>query len=240
MNRIHAFIYVTFQIVWRQKQSSADAIRWKVWMMLWFCHAFLSHTVSTIVLYSLKGRIECVSSANALTLFSILNDCKMMSWLSQWSKLPTMFFRHFCPLIFMYELVCLINKWIRRLPTAFNYGSMKTECRRNARKQRNTIEIKECTFSGPTTMAFVDIGCPAQWIQVRISILHSSVGKWLDDEKERFIKALELFPKDWDKITEYVSLCAVYYHRLGPERSSKSKAILRNISNTWMTWYEMD
>ncbi|KNB41657.1 hypothetical protein JH06_4892 [Blastocystis sp. subtype 4] len=30
------------------------------------------------------------------------------------------------------------------------------------------------------------------------------LGKWLDDEQERFIKAMELFPKDWNKITAYV------------------------------------
>ena len=34
-------------------------------------------------------------------------------------------------------------------------------------------------------------------------------GKWSDDEQERFIKALELFPKDWNKITEYVLIFTI-------------------------------
>lgn len=50
------------------------------------------------------------------------------------------------------------------------------------------------------------------------------LGKWLDDEQERFIKAMELFPKDWNKITAYVLVKTIFQHRLEQEQTTGSES----------------
>ena len=59
-----------------------------------------------------------------------------------------------------------------------------------------------------------------------------SLGKWLDDEQERFLKAMELFPKNWDKITSYVFLKIIFYYRLELEQNNKFRIMPRSIRST--------
>ena len=58
------------------------------------------------------------------------------------------------------------------------------------------------------------------------------LGKWLDDEQERFIKAMELFPKDWNKITAYVLVKTIFQHRLEQEQNNSFRVMPRNIKGT--------
>lgn len=62
-------------------------------------------------------------------------------------------------------------------------------------------------------------------------------GKWTDDEQQRFLDALLLYPKDWNKITKHVMIWALYYWRSEREQSSRFRVMRKSIRNTLKTRY---